>query len=73
MDEKPEVTRDGSNRIVSLESSDTDRISGPLGLWPFPILNLLRERIGGGGASVRVTEVVRDEQGRIQSIEEFER
>lgn len=49
-------------------------IRGPLGIWPFPILNALiqmSQQAGGrdGGVSVESYNVIRDERGRIESVE----
>jgi len=47
-------------------------IGGPLGIWPWPILNTLIEISGGSKEdenTVEVTEVIRDEEGRIESVE----
>lgn len=51
---------------------DTDEIRGPLGLWPFPILNtLIRLSSSDRQPSIDMEtyDVHRDSQGRIQSIE----
>lgn len=49
-----------------------DKIEGPLGIWPFPIINaIIAISNGGAGDSLTVTEVHRDDDGRITSIEEF--
>lgn len=51
----------------------TDKITGPLGIWNFPILNTLIEISSGdsGDSSFSVKEynVVRDENGSIESVE----
>lgn len=68
--------RDEDGRIVSVQATEqTDNIiTGPLGIWPFPILNILLNAGGQESESqLVVTEVVRDEDGRIQAIEEFRR
>lgn len=45
-------------------------IEGPLGIWPWPILNTIITIAGANEESdVEITEVVRDDNGRIQSIE----
>lgn len=62
----PPIERDDDGRVSSA-ATETE-IQGPLGIWPFPILNLIvssRSR-----SKVEVTEINRDEKGRIQSIEE---
>lgn len=54
-------------------AQDTDEIRGPLGIWPFPILNALIKISSGGDSSssvdIETYDVHRDNQGRIQSIE----
>jgi len=58
--------------------ADGNEISGPLGLWPFPILNTLIKVSGGGGGGnatspeMKSWEVNRDGNGRISSIEKLE-
>lgn len=51
-------------------------IKGPMGVWPFPIINLLmkmveRQESNTGGSRPRVTNynIQRDEEGRIKNIE----
>jgi len=47
-------------------------IEGPLGIWPWPILNTIIEMSGPRGEDdsvIEVTEVIRDDSGRIESIE----
>jgi hypothetical protein len=63
----PQVERDGSGRISSVEASGRE-ISGPLGIWPYPILNAL---FGSSESKVEITEINRTEDGRIESIEEI--
>jgi hypothetical protein len=48
-------------------------IQGPLGIWPFPIMNAI-VMSQGGSSSPSVTEhnVVRDSQGRIERVEVIE-
>ena len=50
-----------------------NRIEGPLGIWPFPILNAIIQisdnKSGGDGVSVESYNVVRDQQGRIETVE----
>ena len=50
-----------------------NRIEGPLGFWPFPILNAIIQMSNGNsdgqGVSVESYNVVRDEQGRIETVE----
>jgi len=56
-------------------------IRGPLGLWPFPILNTLiiivqliasvRQPLQEGKPKARTYNIVRDERGRIVTIEEI--
>lgn len=60
--------RDSEGRLSSV-SSDEQLIRGPLGIWPFPILNFIAQRQQKGRATI--TEVNRDDEGRVQSIEEF--
>lgn len=62
-------SRDSEGRLQSVESESQQEISGPLGIWPFPILNAL---LSANSSGVTVTEIHRDEDGRIQSIEEIE-
>lgn len=61
--------RDSDGRLRSV-SSEEQPIRGPLGIWPFPILNFIAQ--GQGSSTVTVTEVNRDGDGRVTSIEEFE-
>lgn len=52
-------------------------IKGPMGIWPFPVINLLMkivENQGSGNSSssrpsVTNYNIQRDEQGRIKNIE----
>lgn len=46
-----------------------DKIEGPLGIWPWPILNTIIAIMSN--EDMKVTEVNRDDDGRIQSIETF--
>lgn len=50
------------------------KIEGPLGIWPWPILNTLIQISGDDESSLNVKEynVVRDNQGRIKNIEIIE-
>lgn len=65
--------RDDNGRVGRIVSDGSnDMITGPLGIWPFPLLNLLMQN-AQSGSSVTVTEIHRDEDGRIQTIEEFEK
>lgn len=50
-------------------------ISGPLGIWPWPILNTIIAVAGSDddGERVEITEVNRDEEGRLVSIETIEK
>lgn len=52
-----------------------DEIEGPLGIWPWPVLNTLIaiSDKGSESNSLTVTEVHRDSEGRIVSIEEVEK
>lgn len=61
----PDLRRDNSGRVVETKSSS---ISGPLGIWPFPILNAI---LSDNNSRVEVTQINRDEDGRIESIEEI--
>lgn len=62
-------SRDQEGRLQSVESQSSGEIRGPLGIWPFPILNAIAN---SGGSGVTVTEIHRDDNGRIQSIEEID-
>lgn len=64
------IQRDENNRASSFVGNQEDRVSGPLGIWPFPILNFLLQFTNENNKAV-VTEIHRDEDGRIQSIEEI--
>ena len=45
-------------------------IKGPLGIWPFPILNtIVAISESRNNDSVQITQVNRDDEGRIISIE----
>lgn len=67
-----DTSRDDNNRLVSMERKESsDEIRGPLGIWPFPILNLIANMMDGGKEDVVITEIRRDEDGRIVSMEEF--
>lgn len=50
-----------------------DEISGPLNLWPFPVLNTLVKLAGESEDqstfSVKEYNVIRDERGNIESVE----
>lgn len=50
------------------------KIEGPLGIWPWPILNTLVEITDEGDSSSSAVEynVERDSNGRIQRIEKVE-
>jgi hypothetical protein len=66
------------------EEAREEYIRGPLGIWPYPILNVLlqfirriREATVAPSKPVRrrrtvVYEIIRDERGRLSSIEEHE-
>jgi hypothetical protein len=49
------------------------KIEGPLGIWPWPILNALVEmsdsQTSGDGVSVKSYNVIRDDEGRIENVE----
>lgn len=52
-------------------------LKGPLGLWPFPLLNVLlaflsKAKGGSSSRSLRLIEFVRDGEGRIIQILERE-
>lgn len=50
-------------------------IRGPLGIWPFPVLNAIVLATGnddGGGTSISEYNVVRDDSGRIEKVEMIE-
>lgn len=49
------------------------KIEGPLGIWPFPVLNTLIEISGDSSEEAKIVEVNRDDNGQIQSIETFRR
>lgn len=82
-----EIDRDEEERINTVTQTrqpqtSEDIVTGPLGLWPFPLLNIILTSVSEQGRSVTqtrqqtkltVTEVRRDEDGRIQAIEEFEK
>lgn len=63
--DNPVIERDESGRISEAQS---EGISGPLGIWPFPILNLIASNQNN---SVEVTRINRDDNGRVESIEEI--
>lgn len=49
-----------------------DKIQGPLGIWPFPILNtLIAISNRNSSTGLKTLEVHRDENGRITSVEEI--
>lgn len=48
-------------------------IEGPLGIWPWPLLNTIIAVAGDGDESAEITEVNRDENGRVTSIETFKK
>lgn len=56
-----------TERMKTTEQSS--KITGPLGLWEFPILNAIAST--GSNERVVVTEINRDSSGRIDSIEEI--
>lgn len=62
-----QTKRDSSGNLVEI-SGEPDEIRGPLGIWPFPILNLI---LSNNEDRVVITEINRDKDGRIQSLEEF--
>lgn len=62
----PEVVKDDNGRTTEFTSEGG--VSGPLGIWPWPILNLL---LSNQDSKVEVTRINRDEKGRIESIEEI--
>lgn len=66
--------RDNNGRLVSMEKQDSSNdIRGPLGIWPFPILNLIMSRTTQRKERrVVITELRRDDDGRITAMEEFE-
>lgn len=63
----PDIVRGEGGNVSSMTSEQP--ISGPLGIWPFPILNAL---LSNSQSRVTVTEIRRDSEGRIQSLEEYE-
>lgn len=65
--EPPKISRDSNGRVTEVVSDR--RISGPLGIWPWPILNMLADM--SNSSRVEVTRVNRDEKGRIEEIEEM--
>lgn len=64
--DKPELKRDGEGRVSQVQTNQ--EIRGPLGIWPFPILNAL---VGESRSKVEITNINRDERGNITSIEEI--
>lgn len=63
--EVPNVNKDDSGKIVETKS---ESFAGPLGIWPFPIINALASN---ANSRVEVTQINRDDEGRIESIEEI--
>lgn len=69
--------------MVKAKEVEVVAVRGPLGLWPFPILNVLVQLIlvlrvvyqqpSAGRAGIRTYQFVRDEKGRIIEIVEVER
>ena len=82
-----EIDRDEEERINTVTrtrqvQTSENIITGPLGLWQFPLLNIILASVAEQSRStvrteqqtkLTVTEVRRDEDGRIQAIEEFEK
>jgi len=76
-----QFNRDTEEKMVNVTERSGDIITGPLGLWPFPVLNIILTSVSEQSRSstklkqtkLTVTEVRRDENGRIQAIEEFEK
>jgi hypothetical protein len=82
------LLRKKRKRLIPLrtetEEAREEYIRGPLGIWPYPILNVLlqfirriREATVAPAKPVRrrrtaVYEIIRDERGRLSSIEEHE-
>lgn len=66
--DSPEIVRDNKDRIAETTTS-TNEIRGPLGIWPYPILNLIMQN--QQESNVQVTRINRDNTGRIESIEEI--
>ena len=61
--------------MVSEDGDEDDNFSGPFGLWEFPLLNAIASNIsdsssGRESSDLVVTEIHRDEDGRIEAIEE---
>lgn len=54
-----------------------EKIEGPLGLWPWPLLNTIIAISNNGGSSseasseqeIKTFDVVRDNNGRVQGID----
>lgn len=62
------VIRDEEQNIVSIESDEnSNRITGPLGLWPFPIINMIvmNNNKQDDDDKLVITEIHRDNDGRI--------
>jgi len=63
---------------VDTGNTMANEISGPLGIWPFPVLNALVQMSGSGGGSgddnfnVKSYNVIRDEHGRVETVEILE-
>lgn len=75
---------EGTVEVIQTKSVENNIITGPLGFWKFPLLNILLAnmqqqnntntvRKEQSRSKLVVTEVHRDEDGRIQSIEEIEK
>lgn len=63
--------------LVENRGGSSDMLKGPLGLWPFPLLNVLlaflsKAKGGSSSRSLRLIEFVRDGEGRIIQILERE-
>lgn len=64
----PIISRDDSGRVEGSVSSSNE-FRGPLGIWPWPILNMILS--SNEDSKVQITRVNRDNKGRIESIEEI--
>lgn len=72
-----DISRDDSGKVSSVVNNDSEDslpVQGPLGIYPFPLLNMLMSMSNSGSDSenkVVVTEIHRDENGRVEAIEEI--
>lgn len=71
------IERDDNDRVISTRSSNNKRekIEGPLGIWPFPIINLLIQISNNdddNDSNIVITELHRDDEGRLTGLEEIE-